>query len=181
MRRRRKSVCRGVSLSKCLIIGYGNPDREDDGVAWHILKALGQRFGRIETDAVDDDISAIVFAEPGHRDGAPDLMGELQLMPEIAETIAAYDRVCFVDAHTGAYPHDVTVTPLHAEFQSSPFTHHLTPETCLELAKAAYGHAPLGMVISVRGYQFGFERSLSAQTSALADEAIEKIIAWIKE
>jgi hydrogenase maturation protease len=168
-------------LSKCLIIGYGNPDREDDGVAWHILKSLGERFGRILEDASLEDISAIDFGELQHRDDTPDLMGELQLMPEISETIAAYDKVCFVDAHTGAYPHDVTVTPLHAEFQSSPFTHHMTPETCLELAKAAFGHAPVGMVISVRGYQFGFERTLSAETAALADEAVEKIVAWAKE
>ena len=182
MRHRRRTVYRGVSLSKCLIIGYGNPDREDDGVAWHILKALGERFGRIsQMDASSDDISAIDFGELQHRDDAPDLMGELQLMPEIAETIAAYDKVCFVDAHTGAYPHDVTVTPLHAEFQSSPFTHHLTPETCLDLAKVAYGHSPQGLVISVRGFRFGFEHTLSAETAALAGEAVEKIVAWVKE
>jgi Ni,Fe-hydrogenase maturation factor len=147
-------------LSKCLIIGYGNPDREDDGVAWHILKSLGERFGRILEDASLEDISAIDFGELQHRDDTPDLMGELQLMPEISETIAAYDK---------------------AEFQSSPFTHPMTPETCLELAKAAFGHAPVGMVISVRGYQFGFERTLSAETAALADEAVEKIVAWAKE
>ncbi|HEY3288745.1 MAG TPA: hypothetical protein VGK87_01325 [Anaerolineae bacterium] len=169
-------------MSKCLVIGYGNPDREDDGVAWHILRILGQRFGRIgKTDAPDDDIAAIDFGALEHRDDVPDLLGELQLTPEIAETIKDYDRVCFVDAHTGAYPNDVNVSPLQAQFQISPFTHHMTPETCLELAKTAYGRAPSGLVISVRGYQFGFEHRLSAQTAALANEAVEKIIAWIKE
>jgi Ni,Fe-hydrogenase maturation factor len=115
------------------------------------------------------------------RGDVPDLMGELQLMPEITETLVQYDKVCFVDAHTGAYAQDVNVTPLKPEFQSSPFTHHLTPQTCLSLAQAAFGRAPEGIVISVRGYQFGFSHELSPITAALADQAVEQIMAWLRE
>ena len=32
--------------AKTLIIGYGNVDREDDGVGWHILKNLADRIDR---------------------------------------------------------------------------------------------------------------------------------------
>ena len=38
-----------------------------------------------------------------------------ELTPELAETIAQYERVCFVDAHTGAVPHDVNVSAIAAE------------------------------------------------------------------
>ena len=110
---------------------------------------------------------------------SPDLVFVLQLMPEIAEVLAGYDHVCFIDAHTGAYDEDIRLEQVRAEFQPSPFTHHLTPQTCLTLAGALYGHAPQGIVVSVKGYQFGFENSLSPATAALAEEAFRRIIAWL--
>jgi hydrogenase maturation protease len=166
-------------LSKCLIIGYGNPDREDDGVAWHILQKLAQYYGLGQPDAQVETIADLDLGGPQRRDDKPDLLGELQLMPEIAETLVAYDKVCFVDAHTGAYVQDINVKPVQAEYQSSPFTHHLTPETCLVLAKAAYGRAPEGVVISVKGYKFGFSHAMSPMTEALADETVQKIVSWL--
>jgi Ni,Fe-hydrogenase maturation factor len=171
-------------LSKRLVIGYGNPDREDDGVAWHILKQLAVRFGRGNPYVPVSAVSTIADMDLGEleqRDDVPDLMGELQLMPEISETIAAYDKVCFVDAHTGAYAEDVNVNTTQAEFQTSPFTHHLTPETCLVLAQTAFGRAPQAIVVSVRGYRFGFTHTLSPETAQLAGEAVEKIVAWLMQ
>ena len=168
-------------MSKSLVIGYGNPDREDDGVAWHIVRKLAERFGRVSPNTPIVSILDLDVGEPQHRDDAPDLMIELQLMPEVAETLADYDKVCFVDAHTGAYAHDVNIVDVQAEFQSSPFTHHITPQTCLGLARAAFGRAPAGIVVSVRGYKFGFAHALSPQTAQLADEATEAILAWLKE
>ena len=168
-------------MSKRLIIGYGNPDREDDGVAWHILKKLAARFGRGDPNAQVATIADVDLGPLEQRDDSPDLMAELQLMPEITETIVHYDKVCFVDAHTGAYAQEVNMELLQAEFQSSPFTHHLTPQTCLMLAHTAFGHAPEGTVLSVRGYQFGFSHALSPMTAALADQAVEKIITWLRE
>jgi hydrogenase maturation protease len=168
-------------LSKSLVIGYGNPDREDDGVAWHIVRKLAVQFGRLEAGTSTDSILDLDVGEPLLSDDAPDLVAELQLMPEISEKIAAYDKVCFVDAHTGAYEKDLNIEHLNAEFQSSPFTHHLTPQTCLFLTQTAYGRAPEALVVSVKGYQFGFALRLSPQTAQLADEAVESILAWLKE
>ena len=167
-------------MSKSLVIGYGNPDREDDGVAWHIVRKLAVRFGRLDPNTPTDSILDLDVGEPRLSDEAPDLTVELQLMPEIAETIAAYDKVCFVDAHTGAYENDLNVSQPEAEFQSSPFTHHLTPQTCLILTKTAFGRIPEALVVSVKGYRFGFAHALSERTAQLADEAVEKIIAWLK-
>lgn len=158
-------------MDNTLIIGYGNPDREDDGVAWHILQKLAGHLNRPapgpENDGLDD------------LGQSPDLVFVLQLMPEIAEVLAGYDHVCFVDAHTGAYDEDIRLEQVQAEFQPSPFTHHLTPQTCLTLAGALYGQTPQGLVVSVRGYQFGFKNSLSPATAALAEEAFRRIVAWL--
>jgi hydrogenase maturation protease len=158
-------------MERTLIIGYGNPDREDDGVAWHILADLASRLGREVPESYETG-----FEPQGEQ---VDLLFQLQLMPELAETIAAYDQVCFVDAHTGAVPHDVHFTELQPQFQASPFTHHMTPETCLSLAQALYLQAPQGVLVSVRGYQFGFSRRLSPHSAELAEQAGELIWEWL--
>ena len=162
-----------MPMTKILIIGYGNPDREDDGVAWHILRRLALYLGRPAPDLENDGLD-----ELGH---SPDLVFVLQLMPELAETLADYDYVCFIDAHTGAYEEDIRFAPIEAEFQVSPFTHHLTPQTCLVLANTLYGHAPKGLVVSVRGYQFGFSHVLSPQTASLVEQAGAHLIAWLNQ
>jgi hydrogenase maturation protease len=154
-----------------LIIGYGNPDREDDGVAWHILKNLATRLGQPEPSQDLDSLH--------HYGEAPDLLCVLQLDPDMAEIIADYDRVCFVDAHTGTYQEEIRFERIEGEFQSSPFTHHMTPETCLILAETLFGQTPQAIVVSVRGYQFGFSHELSIETAALAEEATDRIIAWL--
>jgi hydrogenase maturation protease len=158
-------------MDKALIIGYGNPDRADDGAAWHILKQLA---ARLELPEPGQDIDSL-----GQREDSPDLMCTLQLVPEMAELIAEYDRVCFVDAHTAAYPDDFHSETIEGKFQTSPFTHHMTPETCLALAETLYGHAPTAVVISVRGYQFEFSPTLSSRTAKLAEAATKHLITWL--
>ncbi len=158
-------------MGKTLIIGYGNPDREDDGVAWHILNRVAERLGLPAPGQDIDDLQ--------HLAGTTDLLCLLQLDPELAEVIAEYDRICFVDAHTGAYREDIRFEAIEGKYQASPFTHHLTPETCLALAEALHGYAPQGIVVSVRGYQFGFVHALSPATAKLAETAAERIMAWL--
>jgi len=156
-----------------LIIGYGNPDREDDGVAWHILQGVARRLGRPALDI-----------ETGGQDQlgqSPDLLFVLQLTPELADLISEYDYVCFIDAHTGDYPEDLRITSVDAQFQTSPFTHHMTPQTCLALANTLYGRRPQAIVVSVKGHRFGFSHTLSAQTALFAEEAVEHITAWLNQ
>lgn len=155
---------------RALIIGFGNPDRQDDGVGWHVVQRFADQLGRTAFETIDGDACA---AEP-----SPVLMCTLQLVPEMAEALRCFERVCFVDAHTGAYADDLRFEPLQPDFQSSPFTHHLTPETLLQLAVSLYGRAPEAVVCSVRGHEFGFAHSLSEHTSALAEQAAERIAAW---
>jgi hydrogenase maturation protease len=159
-------------LNHSLIIGYGNLDRGDDGVAWHILTVIAQRL-RIPVFEANDN-----HFEP--QGELVDLLFQLQLTPELAETIAAYQKVCFVDAHTYDIIQQVHITDIQPKFQASPFTHHLTPETCLALTNALYQKTPAAVLISVRGHQFGFSRSLSPQTAALATQAVDAIFEWLE-
>jgi hydrogenase maturation protease len=158
-------------MKPTLIIGYGNFDRQDDGVAWHVLAEVARRLGCAVPLSPEEEFPL--------NEGAPDFIFELQLTPELADTIALYERVCFVDAHTGAVPHDVNVSTIAAEFQASPLTHHLTPQSLLTFVETLYNARPEAMLVSVRGYQFGFERALSPLTAQLAQEAAEKIVEWV--
>ncbi len=156
---------------KTLLLGYGNVDRQDDGVAWHILAGVGKRLGLPVPDSVDEEFPTSA--------GETELMFFLQLTPELSETVAAFDRVCFIDAHTGHVPNDLNIETVTSEFQASPFTHHLTPASCLSLAEALYGKAPPSILVSVRGFEFGFSRELSAGTAKLAGQAIDAILNWL--
>jgi hydrogenase maturation protease len=153
------------------VFGYGNPDRQDDGVAWHVLVALAKRMGWKAPATIEEEFTPI--------GGFPDLMYDLQLTPELAENIAGYERVCFVDAHTGNIPEEINWTEVKGEYQHSPFTHHMTPSTCLAMVQTLYGGNPQAILVSIRGYEFGFVRSLSAQTQLLAEQAAEKIYFWL--
>ena len=158
-------------MKKVLIIGYGNPDREDDGVAWHILRALTEKIGLPSPASYEDEFpeSALI-----------DFAFHLQLTPEMAEDISTYKYVCFVDAHTGNIPEVVRMIEVESEFQRSPFTHHLTPQSLLSMCEALYGKKPEAALLSVLGHRFLFTRQLSEETAALVSEAVDLIWSWLK-
>jgi hydrogenase maturation protease len=156
-------------MKPTLLLGYGNLDRQDDGVAWHVLRRVAERLG-LPAPADED------FAETG---GEPHLRFVLQLTPELAETLAQFERVCFIDAHTGAVPEEVHLETVAGAYQSSPFTHHLTAATLLALCEALYQAHPEAVLLSVRGYAFGFSRELSPRTAELAEAAGEIILDWL--
>jgi hydrogenase maturation protease len=158
-------------IPKTLLIGYGNPDREDDGVAWHILRGVADFFGVIIPDILDEDL--ITVNKNLH------FLFDLQLIPEMTYDMAQYSRICFVDAHTGALESDLNIQTLDRKFQNSPLTHHMTPQTILAILDQTFNHKPEAILVSVRGYQFGFENFLSPRTKILAAQAIEKISQWI--
>jgi len=155
-----------------LFIGYGNPDRQDDGVSWHVLTGIANQLGLETSDSWEDPLPSSPEA---------DFAFYLQLTPELAQDLTAYDRVCFVDAHTGKIPENVQIVEVAPEYQTSPFTHHLTPEMLLSMCDSVYGHKPEAILISVRGYQFGFEVELSPFTEALVDEAVHRSMGWLRE
>jgi hydrogenase maturation protease len=156
--------------TKTLVIGYGNADRQDDGVGWHILRNLAEKLGH----EVPDDPGAPIEIEAENID----LIFMLQIIPELAETISHYQRVCFVDAHTSDIPEAISWFELQPEYEKSPLTHHMSPKTVLSISKIIYGSAPEAILVSVRGFSFQFHRELSPKTAALAQEAAERIWNW---
>jgi hydrogenase maturation protease len=157
-------------VKRLLLIGYGNPDREDDGVAWHILRAVSEKLGLPAPDSYEDEFPQFPQI---------DFAFHLQLTPEMAEDISTYRYVCFVDAHTGNIPEPVRLIAVESEFQASPFTHHLTPQSLLSMCETIYGKKPEAVLLSVLGRRFLFSRQLSEETAALLPEAVELIWEWL--
>jgi hydrogenase maturation protease len=157
-------------LKKLLVIGYGNPDREDDGVAWHILRALTLKLGLAAPSSYEDE-----FPESAEVD----FDFQLQLTPEMAEDVAEYNYVCFIDAHTGSIPEAVRLIPVESEFQHSPFTHHLTPQSLMSMCETIYGKKPDAALLSVLGHRFLFSRELSKETAELVPQTVKLIWDWM--
>lgn len=157
-------------MKKLLLIGYGNPDREDDGVAWHILRALTEKLGLASPGSYEDEF-------PEHP--RIEFAFYLQLTPEMAEDVSAYEHVCFIDAHTGSIPEPVRLIDVESEFQASPFTHHLTPQSLLSMCETIYRKKPDAALLSVLGHRFLFTRQLSEETATLVPQAVELIWDWM--
>lgn len=158
---------------RTLIIGYGNADRQDDGVAWHVLSGIARKLGRPVPAAPEDGY----FPEGQEID----LWYDLQLAPEMSMDFAQYERICFVDAHTGNIEQEIRLLPVDDSPATSAFTHHLTPAACLALTRTIYKKNPEAVLLSVRGYQFGFARTLSAETEALVEQAVELLWNWVSQ
>jgi len=158
-----------IKKEKTIILGFGNPDRGDDGVAWHVLTGIARHFDK--TLILDAFVACTLkLSEQTY------LWFNLQLIPEVAEELATYQNAIFIDAHTAEINKEIKIFPIEPEFQNSPFTHHLTAASCLSLAKTLYGQYPQSILVSIRGYDFGFSRVLSKKTRKLAEKAINLIM-----
>jgi hydrogenase maturation protease len=153
---------------RTLVVGYGNPDRQDDGVAWQVIAALRQRLGQ---RPLAEDETGLEQLE-----GEADSIQLLQLGPELLETAVQYEQLIFVDAHVRQDRRDLFWETIEAAAAPAAFTHHMTPAMFLALLAALYGARPDGMIVSIRGHQFDFARALSAATQALVEPAVELIV-----
>ena len=158
-------------ISKTIIIGYGNIDRADDGVAFAVInevrRQMGQKMledGDTGLDELNDENDSIFLS---------------QLVPEIMELLTGYDRIVFVDAHVGSDMEDLNCSPVLAQYISSSFTHHMTPSALLAFLKTMYQCEPEAYMVSIRGYDFDFKRTFSSRVQALVQPAVDAILKLI--
>jgi hydrogenase maturation protease len=150
---------------RTLVIGYGNPSRRDDGIGLAVVNGLRARLGRAPLDEGADG-----FDELGQ---ALDTLFLQQLAPELAETLADYDQVFFVDAHAGNYPELVHREPMQALAGPSFVSHHMKPAMLLALTAQLYGAHPVAELLSVRGFDFDFGSTLSPASA----EGVAQVVA----
>ena len=138
---------------RVLVLGYGNPGRQDDGLG----------------PAAAERIDALRWPHVTAYDN-------YQLNIEDAVEVAEHDVIWFVDAsRTGAAPFTVEAIAPAATLE---FTSHLVrPEAILAMARQYYGGAPHAFLLGVRGYAFEFVEALTPAASdnlRLAVEMLEK-------
>lgn len=155
-------------IERTLIAGFGNLYRRDDGVGRAVVNALRERMGREPLDPMDDGFETL-----GH---AIDTVVLHQLVPELADTVAPYDLVIFIDAHVGTIPETVREEHLEVNFRTPFVSHQFHPSTVLALARQMHGHAPRAILISIRGYDFDFGEGLSPETAELVPGVVDRIL-----
>jgi hydrogenase maturation protease len=144
-----------------LVIGYGNPQRGDDGVAWKVLDALHAVHPRPEA--------------PPLR-----LKGVHQLTPELAEPASRARAVIFVDARADAAPGAVSCEPVTPDAGTSPLTHTLAPQTVLLYAERLFGHAPRAAIVTIGGTTFDHGSKLTPETLEAVPKAVRRIRSLVR-
>ncbi len=142
-----------------LIIGYGNPGRQDD--------ALGPALA----EAVEG------LALPGVT-----IDCDYQLTVEHAEMASRHRVVIFADATTEAGEPFVWSRVEPGEPGIRFTSHHLAPADVLGLARDLFSAEPEGHVLAIRGRRFGeFDAGLSVEARAALQDAVEFLTAKIRD
>ena len=146
-----------VDLSgSVLVIGYGNPQRGDDGVAWKVLDSL--RATQPRPDA------------PPLR-----LKRVHQLAPELADPASRARAVIFVDARADAEAGKVSCEPVTPGAGTGSLTHSLSPQAVLLYAERLFGHVPRAAVVTVGGTSFDHGDELSPEALRAVPKAARRI------
>jgi len=100
-----------------------------------------------------DDAAAAAAVEGLARDGLR-VLAVHQLTPELADDVAAAQRVVFVDARAGAVPGAVETVDLRPAAGGPVATHALAPGALMALAAALHGAAPPARLVTVGAQAF---------------------------
>ena len=94
----------------------------------------------------------------------------------MAEDIADFDELIFIDAHNSPSLPDLMFEKVSPDRTHSAFTHHMSPGELLAITQVLGKKVPDSWILSVRGFSFRFEPSLSAKTAVLVDQAYSSLI-----
>jgi hydrogenase maturation protease len=137
-----------------LVVGVGNPLREDDGVGWRLAEALAEEGARAQTCH--------------------------QLLPELAAELGQVELVLFADARAEGPPGQVLFQALEAS-AAPGYSHHLDPAALLALVQALYGRCPEAHLLSVAGASFGYREGLSPEVEAALPAALAQARTRLQE
>lgn len=136
-----------------LVLGYGNPGRQDDGLGCAAAAAIaGLGLAGVRTNA------------------------KVQLAIDDAYDASKCAAVIFVDASKSAAA-PFSVEPVVPSSEQTFFaSHDVRPEFILGLCRRVYGCSPDARVIGIRGYAFGFNEGLTAPARANLDAAVTYLL-----
>ena len=156
-----KTVNQSLALSEArrpvLVIGYGNPGRQDDGLGPAFVKAF----------AVSE--YALSLSDP------------YQLTVEDALSFKDDIFVVFVDAaKTVSEP--FSFQEIQASTEHGLGSHTLCPEALLQLSDTVFGVRPKAFIMAIEGYEFdAFNEQLSAAATNNLRQAIDFFNLWLND
>jgi len=128
-------------LSNILIIGYGNPLREDDAAGFLAAEKLAEIYAK------DDSI---------------EVMPLIQLTPELAEPISRAKLVVFIDTALEGAPGHILIEEIGITGNGSgSHAHDLRPAAIMQMAKSLYSQSPKAYLITITGLNFGLKQGLT--------------------
>ena len=142
---------------KVLVIGYGNPLREDDGIGWRVVEEIenGQLL------IVNCQLSTVVTH---------------QLLPELAEEVSGAELVVFVDASVEGAPGMIAVQEVLPVVQEmGAFTHHFDPAGLVGYARDLYGRFPHAYLVTITAVSLGYGEGLSDTVEAALPNVLQQI------
>jgi hydrogenase maturation protease len=144
-------------MSRVLVIGYGNTLRGDDAAGVHAAELIAKRHPEI----------TCVYLH--------------QLVPELAEQIAEYDLIFFIDAQKNITKPNARLASPKSE-TDQPRTHFISPESLLALSQQLYQRLPAeAYVVGIPASQFEFSESLSESTEQAMHECVDLVSRMIPE
>ncbi len=142
------------------LVGFGNPQRRDDGLGPYIVRRLKSILKSC------DKIGFLIVRHP-----EPSIVAELQ----------GAGRILFVDATAKALTKGWQMNRIEPELDMLPYTtHHFTPAVILGIMRMLYGQSPPTWVLTVEGSDFGFGRSLTSTAKERAQAAVAAIVGFAR-
>lgn len=140
------------ALRRILLLGYGNPGRQDDGLG----PALAERIEAL---------------------GLPDVTvdADYQLNIEDAADAAQHEIVLFVDASKAAPP-PWTIRRISPASTITFTSHTVSPESILAICEDHFSARPEGWVLEIRGYEFEMLEGLTRK----AQDHLEDALAFVQ-
>jgi hydrogenase maturation protease len=137
-----------------LVIGYGNTLRGDDGVGPRAASA----------------VAAL---------GLPGVIAKAvpQLIPELAEPLAAARLAIFIDACLGSDGTDVEIRPIGPADPSGVLGHLEDPGRLLALTRAVFGTCPPSWLVTIPAADFAVGEGLSPTAERGLEAALRRITA----
>jgi hydrogenase maturation protease len=141
------------------VIGYGNPQRRDDGSGCSVAARLDRLFG---------------------PESGVSIRTMHQLDPVLVEDLRDAEEVLFVDATVQPTPEGREWLRLCPDAEALPHeSHHLGPGLLLGLIQRLYGRCPKGWLVSVQGEDFGFGEGLSREGRIRAKQVTREIASFM--
>ena len=140
---------------RILVLGYGNPGRQDDGLG----PAAAQAIEQWRLPGVNVEVNYLLNIED-------------------AAEAAEHDLVLFIDAAAdGPEPFEMhEVMPAN----SMTFTSHVVPpSTILAICDQCYQHVPEAWLLAIRGYEFELIEELTDAARDNLEKALTHIRHWL--